>query len=109
MLKVLLMRGELEETWIAVSLEHYIAAQGNSPRDAIREFTAMLGSEIAYGIEHGDPVQPLASIASAPDKYWRKFETAQPYDPPTMEVQFSIKPNPQEIHVPAVEQYRLAA
>ena len=108
-LKVLLMKGELEETWIAISLERYIAAQGDSPRNAIREFTAMLGAEFAYGLEHGDPSHPLAGIAPAPTKYWDKFETAQPYDPPTMEVQFLIEPNPQEIHVPAVEQYRLAA
>ena len=108
-LKVLLMRGELEETWIAVSLERYIVAQGDSPGNAIREFTAMLGSEIVYGIEHGDPGQPLAGIAPAPTRYWDKFETAQPYDPPAMEVQLSIEPDRQEILVPAVEQYRLAA
>ena len=108
-LKVLLMKGELEETWIAVSLERHIAAQGDSPSSAIREFTVMLGSEIAYGIEHRDPSQPLAGISPAPTKYWDKFETAEPYDPPMMEVQFTIEPNPQEIRVPAVEQYRLAA
>ena len=109
MLRVLLMSGKLKGTWIAVSLEHYIAAQGNSHRDAIREFTAMLGSEVAYGAEHGDPRQPLAHIEPAPNKYWRKFEKAKPYEPPKMEVRFTIEPHREEIHVPAVEQYRLAA
>lgn len=108
-LNVLLIKGELEDAWVAVSLERYIVAQGDSPENAIREFTLMLGSEIAYGTEHGDSSQPLAGIPPAPTKYWDKFETAKPYDPPTRKVELIIEQTSPEIRVPAVEQYRLAA
>ena len=103
------MKGDLRDTWVAVSLERYIAAQGSSPQDAIREFTAMLASELVYGIEYGDATRPLAGIEPAPAKYWDKFEMAKPYDPPEVHVALTVEPRPQEVHMPAVEQYRLAA
>ena len=51
-LRVLLMKGSLKDTWIAVCLERYIVAQGSSTDDVIREFKAMLAAEIIYWMMH---------------------------------------------------------
>ena len=107
-IRVLLMPGSLNNTWIAVCLEHYIAAQGTSTDDVIREFKTMLAAEIIYGIEHGNADQPFAGIEPAPNKYWEMFDAAKPFDPPSMTVNIIIEPA-QELVLPEVEQLRLAA
>ena len=104
--RVLLTLGSLKDTWIAVCLEHYIAAQGNSTEAVIREFKAMFAAEIIYGMEHGNADQPLAGIEPAPDKYWQMFEAATPFDPPSMPLNIIIE---SARELPDVGQMRLAA
>ena len=108
------MKGELPDTWLAVSLERYIMAQGNSSDDAILEFKKMLAGEIIYGIEHADAIRPLAGIEPAPAKYWDAYERATPYRPSTpVSTTFLISKVPTEagvpVAVPEVEELRLAA
>ena len=107
-LRVLLMRGGLENTWIAVCLEHYIVAQGMSTEDVIREFKAMLAAEVIYGIEHGNADCPLSNIEPAPQKYRDMFEQGKPFDPPSLSLDITIDSIP-DLSLPKVEQLRLAA
>ena len=107
-LSVLMMEGSLDGVWIAVCLERYIMAQGNSKHDVIRELKAMLAAEAIYGLEHGNPMQPLAGIEPAPAEYWDVYETAVPCDPPSMEINITIKSAP-DVLLPEVGQVRQAA
>ena len=93
-LRVLLKRGKLKGTWIAVCLEHYIVAQGSSTDDVVREFKAMLAAEIIYWMMHGGQKPPLSDLGPAPEKYWRMAEMAKPFDPPIVRMDLRIEPVP---------------
>ena len=108
-LRAVLKKGSLDGAWIAVCLERYIVAQGNSPDDALREFKAMLAAEIIRGIERGNADQPLAGIEPAPAKYWDVFETAEPHDPPSLEVDIKLRDRPSGRKVQEIGELRLAA
>ena len=76
-LKVLLIKGTLQDTYLAIGLDHYIAAQGISAEDAFREFEVTFAAEVAYGILQGRVENPLEGIPEAPSKYWRMFESKE--------------------------------
>ena len=59
---------------MTVCLERYIVAQGESAKEALSNFCAMLIAEIEYGLELADSSNPLAGIPPAPTKYWDEFE-----------------------------------
>ena len=103
-LRVVITRGNLENTWIAVCLEHCIVAQGTSTTDVIREFKAMLAAEIIRWIEHGKSDRPLDDIEPAPHKYWGLLDGATPHDPPSISVKIRIEPVPKAVpeHVPQI-------
>ena len=102
-LRLVIMRGNLENTWIAICLEHYIVAQGTSTTDVIREFKAMLAAEIIRWIEHGKSGRPLDDIEPAPHKYWGLLDGATPHDPPSISVDTRIEPGPDTTSEPVTE------
>ena len=57
--------------WVAIGLEHYIAAQGATEEETVKEFMKTVVSEIAYRssvLENRD--NPLKGIEQAPQHYW---------------------------------------
>ena len=60
--------------YVAVGLEHYIAAQGKSPREAMVNFGKMLIAELVFCVENG--LEALEGIDKAPQKYWDLHESA---------------------------------
>ena len=108
-LRVLLMRGGMENTWIAVCLEHYIVAQGMSTEDVIREFKAML----AGGNHLRESNMATRTVRSrALNRPRRNTGTcssrAKPFDPPSLSLDIIIDSIP-DLSLPEVEQLRLAA
>ncbi|MDE0191227.1 MAG: hypothetical protein OXQ90_07705 [Gammaproteobacteria bacterium] len=77
-LRVLVQPSKLPGHWVAICLERYIVAQGDSEKDALRNFAAMLAAETMRGIEEGHVANPLRGIPPAPAKYWDAFETGGP-------------------------------
>ena len=76
-LRVLLKRGK-SGAWLAICLERYIVAQGETPDDARQQFAFSLAAEIILGVEMGNSVaHPLEGIAPAPVRYWDMFEQAK--------------------------------
>lgn len=82
-LRVLVTRGSLENTYLAICLDHYIVGQGNSEEEACRMFGATFAAEVAYGIAHGNIQDPLKGVPKAPQKYWKMFSAAQVPGPVT--------------------------
>ena len=79
-LRLLVMRTDTGN-WIAVSLERYIMAQGQSADEAVAAFKRTLEAEIRFGLRINEE-QPLASKAAAPVKYWNAYESARPSPSP---------------------------
>ena len=79
------------DNWIAVSLERYIMAQGQSVDGAVQAFRKTLISDVVFGIKHGHEDQPLAGIEAAPAKYWDAYEKAIPVDRPTMDSHIDVQ------------------
>ena len=71
------------ENWIAVSLERYVMAQGQSANGAVQAFKQSLIADVAFGMKQGNEDQPLAGIEAAPAKYWDAYENAAPMDRPS--------------------------
>ena len=55
-----------DQAWIAVGLERFIVAEGETQKQAAKQFHALLASEIAYGMRHRDREDPLSDIPVAP-------------------------------------------
>ena len=77
-LRALVRPSAQEGLWVAICLERYIVAQGESAKEALHNFAAMLAAEFEYGSEVGDPANPLAGIPQAPTKYWDEFDVGDP-------------------------------
>ena len=80
-LRVLITKGNLENTYLAIGLEYYIVGQGNSEEDACQKFGATFAAEVAYGISHGNVKNPLEGIPKAPSKYWKIFNKVEESKP----------------------------
>ena len=76
-LRVLVRQSMQPELWVAICLERYIVAQGNSAREAVRSLGKMLTVEIGRGIDRGNEIDPLAGIRPAPTEYWDMFALSQ--------------------------------
>lgn len=64
-----------DDAWIAQCLEHDIAAQGASFRDAMRRLTATVNLECEYTLEkHGEA---FANIDPAPEKFEQMFAACE--------------------------------
>lgn len=75
-LNVLLVK---DDAWTAQCLEHDIAAQGDTIREAIFELTRTLAGELTVRMANGE--QGLDNVPAAPHFYWKKFyEAGEPMD-----------------------------
>ena len=95
------------DNWIAVSLEHYIMAQGQSVDGAVQAFKKTLIADVAFGVSQGNEDQPLASIAAAPTKYWDAYKRALPLDATAMSSHVDVQDN-LRIPIQDVREVRLA-
>lgn len=77
-LHVLLKPSERPGYWVAICLDRYIVAQGESEKDALRQFGAMLAAALSLGVEEGNREDPLKGIPPAPVQYWDDFFIGQP-------------------------------
>ena len=57
--------------WVAQALEHDIAAQGSSTKEAINALGMMILAEVRYDKIAGR--EPLSRIGRAPLKFWNLF------------------------------------
>ncbi len=73
-LRVLVRQSDQPGLWVAVCLERYIAAQGETERDALGNLALTLSAEIMRGLEDGKTENPLAGIPPAPTEYWDDFD-----------------------------------
>lgn len=68
-IKVLILNGELPDTYVAIGLDKYIIAQGCSIEEAKAAWWEAASAEIGYGLCNGFE-DPLQDIPEAPEKYW---------------------------------------
>ena len=59
---------------VAIGLEHYIAAQGDTAKDAMLNFVKTLYAELVLCAQYG--YEGLDAIEKAPQKYWDMYENA---------------------------------
>ena len=105
-----LLRQIAEGGWHAIGLEHCILAQAET-EDAVREeFGALLAAEIAFGVRHRNPRNPLAGIPPAPLDVQADFARAEPCQeaPVKMTLLLEHEGRKREIELPE-RQERLAA
>jgi hypothetical protein len=62
--------------WIAQGLEHDIAAQGVTFKEAIHLFGVLLLAEVRYDRKNG--LKPLDRIGKAPQRYWDQLRRGEP-------------------------------
>ena len=60
--------------YVAVGLEHYIAAQGDSAKDVMLNFVKTLYAELVLCAQYG--YEGLDAIEKAPQEYWDMYEDA---------------------------------
>jgi hypothetical protein len=75
-LKVLLFQEE--ESWIAMVLEYYIVAQGDTIEDAIYDLSRLTCGEMI--MRNRGVMQPLDDVPKAPHMYWEWYGRAKPYN-----------------------------
>lgn len=73
-IRTLVDRGELDGTFVAVCLDHYVVAQGDSPEDALGNLQLMLAGYLCLGIENQSD-DPLRELAKAPKRFWKEFDS----------------------------------
>jgi len=62
------------DAYVAVCLEHFLAAQGTTLEQAQRALVQTLVTQIGLDVRAGRA--PLAQHGPAPEKYWRAFQQA---------------------------------
>ena len=105
-----LLRPIAEGGWHAIGLEHGILAQAET-EDAVREeFGALLAAEIAYGIRHRNPRNPLAGIAPAPMDVHADYARAEPCEEPAarMTLLLETEGRKREVALPETQERRAA-
>ena len=60
--------------YVAIGLEHYITAQGETPKEAMFNFVKTLAADLAFCDAHG--LKPLEGVEKAPKKYWDMYNKA---------------------------------
>ncbi len=89
--------------WVAICLQHYLAAQADSPTKALEALNWTYWTQILLDKEKG--IEPLSKVEKAPAEYWERFDhglrfaTKFELKPP-----FSLDNNPR-----VAEDVRLAA
>ncbi len=74
-LKILLLnqRGP----WVAICLEHYLAAQAESPRKVLEALNWTYWTQVLLDKEKG--IEPLSRVEKAPEEYWKRFDEGLPF------------------------------
>ena len=57
--------------YVAVGLEHYVAAQGDTPKDAMLNFVKTLYAELTFCFEND--LGAFEGIEPAPQEYWDMY------------------------------------
>lgn len=73
-----------ERKWVATALEHFIAASGDSWKDALYNLHMMLAAQVVASRDQGLS-DPFADVPTAPDDIWEDYETgigAIPHEDP---------------------------
>lgn len=81
-LRVLVMQSALPNTWLAVCIDRYMVAEGDTPKKAATALDRVFRAELAYGIEHGNERDPLDRLPPAPAEYHKMFKQAVSPPPP---------------------------
>ena len=75
-LRVLVWPNGLPDRWVALCLDRYMVAEGDSPEEASTALERVCRAEVAYGVERGFEEHPLERLPPAPHKYHAAFEAA---------------------------------
>lgn len=81
-LRVLIRPSEQPDRWVAVCIDRYMVAEGDSPESAAQALDMVLRAEMSYGVELGYRRDPLERLPSAPHKYHDAFEAGIVPPPP---------------------------
>ena len=74
-INVIVQKDTSLDVWVAIGLEHYIAAQGQTEEETIKEFMKTVISEIAYRCSVlRNRENPLEAIERAPQHYWDLYK-----------------------------------
>jgi len=103
-LHVLLTRDS--EAWSAQCLEHDIAAQGATHREAVSELACTIVGELALRAARG--VEGLSDIPRAPDYYWKQFADSDPLSMPAPPLFRPDQSVPPAFMIPEFREYRVA-
>jgi hypothetical protein len=69
-LKILLLNDR--GPWVAICLQHYLAAQAESPTKALEALNWTYWTQVVLDNEKG--IEPLSKVGKAPEEYWTRFE-----------------------------------
>ena len=86
-------------------LERFIVAGGETQEQAAKQFHALLAAELAYGMRHRDPEDPLSDIPIAPLSVFDAWNSATKEVPITLS-QMTVKVHgvtETEVKIPAPE------
>lgn len=72
-LSVLLL--QREGLWIAVSLEHYLAAQGKTLSEVTHNFLSDLAGQLLLDADEG--LAPLEDCPPAPQEFWERYRASK--------------------------------
>lgn len=64
--------------WVAQCLEHDIAAQGKTIKQAMKTFSKSFAGQVFMDVENGK--QPLEDFTPAPVEYWDMLREAEPLE-----------------------------
>lgn len=72
------------DTWVAQALEKDMAAHGPTPYAALAAVEQVLQAHVNFDTRYQR--QPLSRLNRAPEVYWKAFESAEPLQPPTLQL-----------------------
>ena len=75
-LRVLIKRGKLPNRWVAICIDRYMVAEGDSPEEATHALHRVYRTEITLRKQPG--ADPLAHLPQAPAAYHSEYENASP-------------------------------
>ena len=81
-LRVLIGPSELPDRWLAVCIDRYMVAEGDSPEEAANALKRVFRAEIALGLEMGFEDNPLERLPKAPKKFEQLFNNKSVSPPP---------------------------
>ena len=82
LLRVVIGPSELPDRWLAVCIDRYMVAEGDTPEAAGKALDRVVRSEIELGVKLGFKSDPLARLPKAPGKFEVTFNKALSPPPP---------------------------